>query len=246
MAERSKASPALLLLLCALALSGPVAGAGAEGIVPVQGGWVGKTSAGLPVSFVVKEGNVLNAHFGFRWGFCGSFESHLPNTDPIDAGGHWSFEDPRGQTIEATFLAPDRAEGTVVTVGRELPGCPETSATFLAAPGEAPALVKPQVFAVQNANTGRLAKRPREIVLGEHGTFSFHGLRWLSFGGPQALASGRASIRRGGREWEPRAAVRLGIPIDAGAGRRVYSVVHYVLRGPVPTGFARRGSLFVG
>jgi hypothetical protein len=37
-----------------------------EGIVPVEGGWVATTSVGLPVSFEVKEGNVLNAHFGFN------------------------------------------------------------------------------------------------------------------------------------------------------------------------------------
>lgn len=115
-----------------------------EGIVPVEGGWVATTSAGLPVSFEVKEGNVLNAHFRFNWGFCGTYESHLPNTDPIDADGHWSFLDSRGQTIEGTFVAPDRVEGTVDAAERELPGCPHTRATFVAAPGEIPPHVKPE------------------------------------------------------------------------------------------------------
>jgi hypothetical protein len=228
-------------MLWLLVLACGVSGARAEGIVPVEGGWVATTSVGLPVSFQVKEGNVLNAHFGFNWGFCGSYESHLPNIDPIDANGHWSFEDPRGQTIEATFVAPDRAEGTVVAVERELPGCPHTSATFVAAPGEVPPYVKPQVFAVQNANTGHISRRPSEIVLGKHGSLSFHGLKWKSFGGPKAYAVGKAEIRRGKREWNPRASVRLSFLIADGPGKRIYSVVRYVLRGSVPDGFARRG-----
>lgn len=246
MAEQAKASLALVPLLCALALAGPVAGAGAESVTPVQGGWVGKTSAGLPVSFVVKGANVLDVHFRFRWGFCGTYESHLPNTDPIDAAGHWSFEDSRGQTIEGAFVAPDRVEGTVVAVERELPSCPETRATFVASPGEVPPFVKPRAFAVQNANTGRLARRPSKIVLGKHGSFSIHGLRWRRFGAPRAYASGTASIRRGGRRWNPAASVRLSFLIDDGPNRRIYSVLRYVLHGAVPHGFARRGFQFFG
>src|SRR3954447_26667543 len=112
--SRTKVSVAVCAAsLSLLALVWSAAGARAEGIVPVEGGWVATTSARLPVSFEVQGANVLNAHFGFSWGFCGSYESRLPNTDPIDANGHWSFLDTRGQTIEATFVAPDRAEGTV-------------------------------------------------------------------------------------------------------------------------------------
>ena len=146
--------------LCLLVPAVRVTAVGADAVVPIEGPWVGTTSAGLPVSFEVKGSNVLNAHFRFKWGFCGTYESHLPNTDPIDATGHWSFLDTRGQTIEATFVAPDRAEGTVVAVERELPGCPRTQATFVAAPGEVPPYVTPQVFAVQNANTGHTRQAP--------------------------------------------------------------------------------------
>jgi hypothetical protein len=226
-----------------LALACGASAGKAEGIVPVEGGWVATTSAGLPVSFVVREGNVLNAHFGFSWGFCGSYESHLPNTDPIDANGHWSFLDTRGQTIEATFVASDKAEGTVVAAERELPGCPRTEAGFVAAPGEIPPFVKPEVFAVQNAKTGHIARRPHEIVLGlgKHGSLSFHGLRWRSFGERKAYATGRAEIREGGRKWRPRASLRLSSQIEDGPDKRIYSVLRYVLRGPVPLGFARRG-----
>ena len=226
---------------CLLVLAGSVAGARAEGIVPLQGPWVGTTSVGLPVSFQVKEGNVVDAHFGFKWGFCGSYESHLPNTDPIDANGHWSFLDTRGQTIEGTFVAPDRVEGTVVAVERELPGCPSTHATFVAAPGEVPPYVPPQVYAVQNANTGHVSRRPSEIILGKHGSFYFHGLRWQSFGAPKAQAIGRAAIRRGKREWNPRVSVRLSNLIADGPGKRIYMVLRYALHGPIPPAFARHG-----
>ena len=57
----------------------------AEGIVPVEGGWVARTSVDQPVSFEVKEGNVLDAHFGFKWGFCGTYESHLPKWNDFGA-----------------------------------------------------------------------------------------------------------------------------------------------------------------
>jgi hypothetical protein len=225
----------LLILVCGASV------VGAEGIVPVEGGWVATTSAGLPVSFEVKGSNVLNAHFRFNWGFCGTYESRLSNTDPIDANGHWSFLDPRGQTIEGTFVAPDRVEGIVVAVERQLPGCPHTRASFVAAPGEVPPYVKPQVFAVQNANTGHIARRPGEIVLGKHGSFSFHGLKWRSFGARKAYATGKAEIHKGRHEWTPRASVRLSFLIEDGPDKRIYSIVRYVLKGPVPRGFHRHG-----
>lgn len=230
-------------MTCLLLLAGGASVARAEGVVPVEGGWVATTSAGLPVSFVVQGGNVLDAHFGFKWGFCGSYESHLPNTDPIDADGHWSFLDTRGQTIEATFVAPDRAEGTVVAAERELPGCPRTEATFVAAPGEIPPFVKPQVFAVRNAKTGRIAQRPHEIVLGlgKRGSLIFRGLKWRSFGDRKAYATGRAEIREGTQRWDPRASLRLSSQIEYGSDKRVYSIIRYVLRGPVPPGFSRHG-----
>lgn len=239
---RAKVSAAVCApALCLLVLVGGVSAARADGVVPVEGGWVATTSVGLPVSFEVKGSNVLNAHFGFNWGFCGSYESHLPNTDPIDANGHWSFLDTRGQTIEGTFVAPDRAEGTVEAVERQLPGCPHTRATFVAAPGEVPPYVPPQVYAVQNANTGHLSRKPSDIVLGRGISFFLYGLEWRGFGGHRAYASGRAQIHRGKREWNPRVSVRLSSLREEGSDKRVYSVLRYVLRGPVPRGFDRTG-----
>lgn len=231
----------LLGAVPALVLIGGIANAGAEGIAPVEGSWVGTTSVGLPVSFEVKGGNVLDAHFRFKWGFCGTYESHLPNTDPIDAAGHWSFADSRGQTIAGTFVAPDRVEGTVEALERELPGCPRTLATFVATPGEAPPFAKPQAFAVQNTNNGHLARRPREIILAKHGSFRFYDLSWQSFGGHRAHATGRAYICQGKRVWRPRAVVSLSFEVEDGPDKRIYTVMRWVLRGPVPPGFARHG-----
>jgi hypothetical protein len=128
----------------------------------------------------------------------------------------------------------------VVAVERQLPGCPHTRATFVAAPGEVP-YVPRQVFAVQNANTGHIARRPSEIVLGKHGSFSFYGLRWKSFGGPKAYATGKAEIHRGKHEWNSRASVRLSFLIEDGPDKRIYSIVRYVLHGSVPRGFAHSG-----
>lgn len=229
---------------CLLALVCGASAVKAEGIVPVEGGWVATTSAGLPVSFEVREGNVLNAHFRFNWGFCGTFESRLANTNPIDANGHWSFLDSRGQTIEATFVAPDRAEGTVVAVERQLPGCPQTQATFVAAPGEVPPYVKPEVFAVQNTKTGHISKRPSEIILGKR--LSFYGLEWRSFGARKAYATGKAKIHRGKREWNPQASVRLSSLTEYGPDKRIYSIIHYVVHGSVPRGFPHHNFRLVG
>jgi hypothetical protein len=223
--------------LGAAVLAGAGPAAAAEGIVPAEGPWVGRTSAGLSVTFQVQERNVIDVHFGFKWGFCGTYESHLPNTDPIDATGHWSFLDSRGQTIEGTFVAPDLVEGTVVAVERELPGCPATRATFTAAPGEIPPVTKPQAYAVQNLNSGHVARRPAEIIVGNRGGFYFYGLEWQSFGGPKARAIGRAYIRKGNRVWRPRAVVRLSFLLDDGPGKRFYSLMRWSLEGAAPPGF---------
>ncbi len=233
----------LLTCLAAIAGTGAAPGtAAAEGIVPVEGPWSATTSAGLPVSFEVHGNTVFNAHFGFKWGFCGSYESHNPNTDPIDAAGHWSYLDTRGQTIEATFVAPDRVEGTVVAQERELPGCPATRATFVATPGAAPPAPEPKAYVVDNLSTGHRAVEPREIVIGPRRSFGFRELRWRDFGDSKPVAHGRAFIRRGGRVWRPGVTVRLRHLVKRGTGVELYAKLIYELRDPVPPGFGHRGT----
>jgi len=124
-----------VVVVVLLIAAGAAAGAHAEGVAPLEGSWKGETSASLPVYFGVVAGRVVNTRFSFRWGFCGTYQSHDPSADlEVDPNGHWEYDDPRGQTLEGTFVAPDRVEGKVISVERELPGCPRTEATFTATP----------------------------------------------------------------------------------------------------------------
>src|ERR1700733_3054240 len=125
----------IVALTCALVLGCGVTAARADVVVPAEGPWHGTTSAGLPVAFEVRAGQVVDIRFRFKWGFCGTYEATPSGPSPIGADGSWKGEDTRGQIIEAAFVAPDRVEGKVTAVSRMLPGCPETHATFTAEPG---------------------------------------------------------------------------------------------------------------
>jgi len=238
-ALRSTAAAAALGALAALT----AASARAETVVPVEGPWTGATSVGLAVNFNVEGGNVVDAHFGFHWGYCGDFQSHEPNVDPIDPEGHWSFPSPEGQTIEGTFVAPNRVEGTIVTVERELPGCPETRATFIAIPGETPPPTPPQYYAVTNVITGFEQRMPREMTLRKGLRFWLWQVKWTNWGKSVAYGNGHASIMRFKKRWNPAVHVRLSRPIADGPHKRLYSVMRWTLTGPVPARFPRHGEL---
>jgi hypothetical protein len=125
----------LTALVTAFALAGSVGPARAEGIEPVEGGWKGKTSQGLPVYFGVREGRVINTRYHFHWGFCGTYGSHAKRANlEIGSTGSWIIQDSRGSSLEGTFTAPDTVEGRVSVVERELPGCPQVEAPFVAHP----------------------------------------------------------------------------------------------------------------
>jgi hypothetical protein len=237
--RQGRASTAMIAaLICTTLLAGHVSGARAEAIVPVEGPWFATTMAGQPVSFEVVGGNVIDAHFGYDWGDCGTYEIRTPNTDPIDAAGHWSY---LGQvptaSIEGTFVAPDRLEGAVLTGERHTPNCLAYRESFVAVPGEGP----PQAFAVENAKTFFLTKRPGRIIV-TPGSLAFYQLRWHGFGGPVTEASGKASIRRGKTYWRPRVTVRLSSLIKDGPGTRIYSIMRWAFDGALPPGLERRGS----
>ncbi len=151
-------------LSCVLAFACAAPAAAAEGVVPVEGKWHATTSAGLPIAFEVSGGQLLNARFRFRWGFCGSFESATTAGVPIELDGHWKYVDSRGPFAEGAFVAPDRAEGTVVAPSRQLPGCPETKATFVATPGEAP-FERAEAVVQDNVRTRHLSASPSTMVL---------------------------------------------------------------------------------
>jgi hypothetical protein len=139
----------------------------AEAPVPVEGPWGARTSSALPVSFEVADGAVENVRFTFRWGFCGAFESALPEREPtpIRADGSWTYLDGRGPKVEATFVAPDRVEGVVTAPSRELPSCERSTASFVAVPGPVPP--RPP---------GPMRKRPHRDAGGTPGHPTFHRL----------------------------------------------------------------------
>src|SRR5262245_3954531 len=186
----------LIAIACALALLGlGASSAGADGVVPVEGIWHATTSDEQPVTFEVSGGQVVNLHFRFRWGYCGSGDSEpfiLPI--PIEADGHWKHETGSGPWIEATFTALDRAEGSVNTPSRMTPSCGATHASFVAKPGPAPP--PPKTFVVDDVRSGHLAEEPRRMVLagGRVRIFELHD--WFEFGEPEPVVLGRALLRR--------------------------------------------------
>src|SRR6476661_2910604 len=207
--------------------------AGADGVVPVEGKWHATTSAGLPIAFEVRGGQVVDVRYRFRWGFCGSFESAIEGSAPIEPDGHWKYADSRGPFAEATFLAPDRAEGTVVAPSRQLPGCPETKATFVATSGEVP-FEQAEALVQTNPRNRRLAASPRTIALARDGRVKLYALQWQDFGEPTARATGRAYLRRGCRTCpdreiaRPRVSVTLGELTQQG-DYRVYLELRYTI-----------------
>jgi hypothetical protein len=222
----------------------------AEESVPVEGPWNATTSAGLPVSFTVSGGQVIDVRYRFRWGFCGSFESAIKGSAPIEADGHWKYADSRGPFAEGTFVAPDRAEGTVVAPSRQLPGCPETKATFVATPGEAP-FEQAEAVVQDDARTRHLAASPRTMLLSGSRHIKLYALQWQGFGEPAARATGRAFLHRGCRRCSdrevtrPRVSVLLNELTQQG-DYRVYLQLRYTIDGPVPRGFPHQGSRFLG
>ncbi len=234
----------IALLACVLALACIAAPAGADGIAPTEGGWRGLSAAGLPLSFDVREGHVVNARFKFRWGFCGTFLSVTGGDATIDPSGHWKTEDSRGPWIEASFVAPDRAEGVVGAPSRMLPGCPLIESHFTATPGEP--FPEPEARVRDSITSEHLARRPHRMILSADGSFYIRKIHWQTFGGALARGTGIAYARTGcitcpGREVaHPRARLRLTHLEDHGL-HRVYEEVHYILAGPLPQGFTHRG-----
>ncbi len=233
----------LVASACALApaLGWGAASARAEAVVPVEGTWSGTSSAGLPVHFKVEGGKVVDIVFHFHWGECGNFTSNPAPAEPIDAEAHWSYAAPEGQTIEGTFVSPERLEGKITTVERMTPGCEATRATFVAGPGEVPPPTPPVIYTIQNVMNGYRERNPTWIFLGRGSSFILDTLTWKGFGKSVAHATGRATIRRSGHEWAPHSRVELSRPIPDRPGRAIYSMLRFWLRGPVPPHFPRSG-----
>jgi hypothetical protein len=91
-----------------------------------------------------------------------------------------------------------------------------------------------------------LAYRPHAIGLSADGTFTVIGISYQSYGGPLATATGQAYVRgctpncAEGKEYRPTATLRLSDQIQC-RGVTIYSRLRYVLNGPLPPEFRRRG-----
>jgi hypothetical protein len=231
--------------LVAAALGGSSVASG-EPVVPVEGPWHATTSAGLPVGFEVSGGQVVNPRWRFKWGFCGSFENATAAVVPVDSNGHWKYTDPRGPWIEGTFVAANRLEGSVTSPGRELPGCPETHATFVAEPGAA-VFKQARVVVLANVITRRLATEPKGMILRRDRSIQFHQLEWENFGEGVARGHGQAIVRHGCRHCPDKVVIRRRVVIylneltQQGNYRRYLHASYYFI-GPLPTGFPRNGS----
>jgi hypothetical protein len=92
-----------------------------------------------------------------------------------------------------------------------------------------------------------LAYRPRAIGLSADGTFAIVGISYKGYGGPVATATARAYVRgctpncAEGKEYRAPATLRLSDQIQC-RGVTIYSRLHYVLKGPLPPEFRRRGN----
>jgi hypothetical protein len=232
------------ILVCGAVLALGVATGPASGVevTPVEGPWHATTSAGLPVSFEVQAGQIVGARFRFKWSFCGTFESHGGPPVPIEAGGHWKYEDANGPWIEATFVAPGRAEGTVQAPSRMTPGCPATQATFVAEPGPAP-FAEAETVVVKDVVTRSFAHEPKGMLIKRGGSIRFYGLHWRGFGEPVAEATGRAYLRSGNVVRRPKVSLTLSELTEQG-DHKVYLQLRYRFQGPVPPGFRHRGGRF--
>lgn len=95
---------------------------------------------------------------------------------------------------------------------------------------------------------GGLAVRPAAIEVTVHGDVSLHGLRWSSWGGPEASGSGRARVKACvpdcnlGKFKYPRVTVRLADRVRCD-GRVVYGRLGYRLHGEIPEGAKRRATV---
>jgi hypothetical protein len=211
----------MVALGCAVVLGcgALTASADADGIVPVEGPWHATTSAGLPVSFEVGGGQVAGVQYRFKWGFCGTYTSHLAPSVAIEPSGHWKVADPSGPYIEGTFVAPDRAEGTVVAPSRMLPGCPMTQAKFTAEPGTA-SFKEPEAVVLSFVGRNKYATEPKTMVIKRDGSLRFEGLQWHGWGGEVTRATGRAFIGIGRVIRRPRVSVKLEELVEGGEQRR--------------------------
>ena len=114
------------------------------------------------------------------------------------------------------------------------------------ASGAAPSAAPKKVYVEGDIVGQELVYRPHAIGLSADGTFALTGIKYESYGGPVATATGRAFVRgctpncAQGKAYRPAATLRLESQARC-QGKTIYSKLHYALRGPLPAGFHRQG-----
>jgi hypothetical protein len=104
-----------------------------------------------------------------------------------------------------------------------------------------------KVYVEADVVTQELIVRPHAIGVSADGTFALTGIRYSSYGGPTAVATGRAYVRgctpdcARGKVYRPTASLRLASQVRC-HGKTIYSKLRYTLSGPLPGGFHRQGA----
>jgi hypothetical protein len=238
---------ARIALLC-LALLGTLGclGAGpavAAATVPVEGPWHATLRDGLPVSFEIVEGRIVDLRWGFNTGFCGVQEGTMEEGEsaPIEADGEWVYRWPPGVNVRGTFVSPGRMEGLIWAPSRMGPSCPHFRATFVAVPGAAPFRVV-ETFLPRYPGDRQRHQSPRRLDLRRDGSLHFSDLRWRGFGSKTARATGVVHARHGDVRVKRRATLIATGLVEAGPHYDTYEEVSYAIRGPLPAGFPRTGT----
>jgi hypothetical protein len=114
------------------------------------------------------------------------------------------------------------------------------------ASGAAPSAAPKKVYVEGDIVGQELVYRPHAIGLSADGTFALTGIKYASYGGAVATATGRAYVRGCtpdcalGKVFRPTAALRLESQVRC-RGKTIYSELRYTLQGPLPAGFRRQG-----
>jgi hypothetical protein len=133
-----------------------------------------------------------------------------------------------------------RRRPTIVLVALALLAIAVTCATALAAAPK-------KVYVEGDIVSQELVYRPHAIGLSADGTFALTAIKYSSYGGPTATATGSAYVRgctpdcARGKVYRPAASLRLESQARCN-GKTIYSKLRYSLTGPLPSGFRRQGT----
>jgi D-alanyl-D-alanine carboxypeptidase len=123
------------------------------------------------------------------------------------------------------------------------------SSAICRALGQRKALARPQrVLVPASIDESTLSYRPHRFFLSGDGTFGMTGVKWQSYGGATASGTARAYTDNctpncaEGKLFRPAAKLRLTTIVEC-SGQPVYTRLRYRLRGALPKGFPRHGSV---